>query len=358
MISALKNISRILRRSAFIRKILPRPDYTSLNESPSGTFTTKNSGIFYSNYKTPQSNSTLLVLGVGRGGTSLVAGLLHEMDIFMGDNVSIPSYEDQKMIKEILEAKPESVKKIINNYSNRFNLWGFKHPEALDFISRHYNLFPNPRLVFVVKDTASIAMRKAYVLGNDPINHMYNTLYTYEQILDFIKKSKLPTMTISYEKIVAHPENFIDALVDFSGYEISDKSRTAALSFIEKGNSDYEVFSMRKRNARINGLHHKTSLYQGHLDQVSTHQVSGWVTKENSAEPLQVVLMIDNKHIAKTTANILRTDVKNTLNHPDGKCGFLFELPVDQGLPAHSTVRVVIDEPVLDVAGSPKKVPG
>ncbi|TCK08704.1 hypothetical protein [Marinobacterium mangrovicola] len=358
MISVFNKLNRTFRRSTLMQRLIPGPDYTSLNESPSGTFTTKNSGIFYSNYQAPDSTSTLLVMGVGRGGTSLVAGLLHEMDIFMGDLMSTPSYEDQKLIKEILESKPKTVQKTIDDYSDRFDIWGFKHPEALSFITRNYKRFRNPRLIFVVKDTASIAMRKAYVLGNDPIQHMYNTFDTYEQILDFIRSSKLPTMTASYEKIMSNPDKFIDALGEFGGITLDESRRASALSFIDKGNSDYELFSMNKRNARINGLHHKTNLYQGHLDHVSMHHISGWAINQKSPEPLQVVLLVNNEEIARTTADLPRSDVQKALNHPDDKCGFIFELPGNQGLASEDTVRVVIDAPVLDIAGSPQKVTG
>lgn len=318
---------------------------------PGTVVDTGNSGLFICNNRPAGSQATLLVLGSGRGGTSLVAGVLYHMGIFLGDECMRPSYEDQKLSRDIYGASGGNPRDTIDDYSSRFDVWGYKQPQALSFIMRHHDQFVEPRLVIVVKDVAAIAVRKVFVLGGDPIDYMYLALEDYQRILRFVSRSKLPAMIASYEKIIADPASFIDALADFAGADVSAEGRAAGLSFVQKGNEEYKAFSLAKRNERL-------SEFCSHLDVVTTRQVAGWVASLATPEPVDVVLTVDGVEVARVLADTPREDVKDAGFHPTGQCGFQFDLPEDAPIAPGATVRVLIGDDALDVAGSPKIVSG
>jgi hypothetical protein len=50
-----------------------------------------------------EPEKTLVVLGSPRGGTSMLAGLLRELGVHMGDRIDRHNHEDQAFLSEDLE---------------------------------------------------------------------------------------------------------------------------------------------------------------------------------------------------------------------------------------------------------------
>ena len=206
----------------------------------------KNTGFVHSHFNEAGKNATLLVLGNGRGGTSLISGVLHYLGVFMGDDITSPSYEDQRLTNSIVRFDKQTAREIINEYSTKHDKWGYKHPQAINFIIKYYKWFNCPRLIIVVKDVASIAIRHNLILGHDPLRVMVRLLYLYKKMFRFANRSKLPALIISYEKAVADPRALIDEIIRFSGINPSEQQIAAALEFIEPNSEAYKEFSLKK----------------------------------------------------------------------------------------------------------------
>src|SRR5687768_290341 len=93
-----------------------------------------NSGIVFLNEKLlPHSGGTFVVLGAPRGGTSMVAGALHHLGLFMGQPLSQGSYEDATLITAISRQNLGTVKKTIAARNREHAVWGWKQPAQVDY---------------------------------------------------------------------------------------------------------------------------------------------------------------------------------------------------------------------------------
>ena len=69
---------------------------------------------------------TLVVLGVERGGTSMVAGVLRALGVPMGDRAGL-NHEDPAFLKD----DPDKLRRAIRTRNKQHDMWGFKVPKAL-----------------------------------------------------------------------------------------------------------------------------------------------------------------------------------------------------------------------------------
>ena len=215
----------------------------------------RNTGIILSHGAPPPEQLTLLVLGNGRGGTSMASGVLHHLGVFMGDDCTVPSYEDQRLTRCIMHFNARGARTVIDDYTQRHDRWGYKHPQALNFIRRRIGWFRNPRLVIIMKDVASIAVRHHLILEHDAVRVMDRMLGLYRTMIRFANRSRIPALIVSYEKAMIDPRTFIQALCEFAGLSPSAEQVNAAMQYMETDSREYRRFSKRKQrrvqNARF-----------------------------------------------------------------------------------------------------------
>jgi len=94
----------------------------------------------------------ILVMGLHRGGTSAVAGVLHELGVFMGDDLLPPSkhnpkgyFEDRKFMEmhdrligdwkdpylDMSDGLPDEYAALIEKHSEGHEFWGIKDPRLV-----------------------------------------------------------------------------------------------------------------------------------------------------------------------------------------------------------------------------------
>ena len=94
------------------------------------------------------SNRTILVTGIARSGTSMVAAVLRAAGLHMGDFVHDVVHEDGQM-QEILQSRDTAMlRRLIGQRNTQHKQWGFKLP-SLHTLMRHdeVGLFRNPHLI-------------------------------------------------------------------------------------------------------------------------------------------------------------------------------------------------------------------
>ena len=153
----------------------------------------KNEGIF--NIGTgpnawKDSPRTIVVNGVARSGTSLVAGALHHLGLFLGDHSIDPVYEDQCLGRALDEGEKKDLQRIVADYNSRHNVWGYKLPGKLSKIQNLNKLLRNPIYIFTFKDIFSIANRNRISLNVPLIHGMKNALSDYKDLLRILERKK------------------------------------------------------------------------------------------------------------------------------------------------------------------------
>jgi hypothetical protein len=108
----------------------------------------------------------ILVVGVGRCGTSTVARLLHErLGVYLGDNLEAPtrwnpegSYEDT-VLRQLhvdfhheLLTLPVFHDSVINHLSERDEPWGIKDPRMAHHLGYYLQWFEAPTVIHCTRD--------------------------------------------------------------------------------------------------------------------------------------------------------------------------------------------------------------
>ena len=268
-----------------------------------------NNGIafFGDKRKLSQKQKTLIVLGVARGGTSVISGTLDCLGVFTGERSREPVYEDVLLAEAIEKSDTKEVQAIIEKYDDEHTLWSFKRPSLIDSIEKIHPYFHNPIYLIIFKDIFAIANRNNISMKQNMLIGIEKAQNDYGKIVNFLKGHKeLNYFTFSYEKIMQKKELFVDTLVDLVGREsINQDKIQQALDFIEPNPSKYLDISRNTKSA-------------GKVEEITPDSVKGWGKYVLKDEPAMVELWINDKVIKSMIAD-------NQHKLQDGY-GFTFDL--------------------------------
>ncbi len=275
-----------------------------------------NKGIGYIkvNNSTSKEQKTLIVLGVARGGTSLLAGSLATMGVYSGA-ANKPVYEDLDLAHAFENHKYiyTKAKRIIKKYNDEHHIWAFKRPASIDYIEQLIKYTRNPVLLIIFKDIFSIANRNKISMKLGLVPGLNKALKDYADLVNIIDKRYCDMHLFSYEKVMLNKELLTKELCKIASVELTEEIMNSVSDFIEPDSQEY------LQKTRINRV-------IGRMDHLSATKATGWVAITNAAKPITVQLYSNNEKIAETIADLMRTDVKQAGSHATGNCGYLFEI--------------------------------
>lgn len=198
---------------------------------------------------------TIVVLGVGRGGTSLAAGLLKLFGVDMGPTIHPTKFNPKGSFED--EDFVEMNKKILNNPNSDFSsevenliqtkskdkiFWGWKVPSTVLTIKHYLPYLPNPYFVIVLRNPIDNALsmvkysRENRVDFPHPISFieaLRRVCQTYERILIITQQyPEVPQIFISFERIIKNPVAEIRRISEFLGIHISNQQIEKIKKFI------------------------------------------------------------------------------------------------------------------------------
>jgi hypothetical protein len=219
-----------------------------------------NKGCFplYCNHPVPK-DSTFLIIGQARAGTSMVSKLLTELGVCMGEEMG-PVYEDNELglfVKDLSNGIiPNGFREGIFNRDNCYHKWGWKRPDLYSFIDVVLPIIRNPRIICCLRDVVAIAARNKIALnssfGKKDTNSLMllnEALAAQKVILEKINSLKVPTLLISYEKAFSLPESFLFSLTQFVGINLSLDKLARLTNLIQPNHFGY---SLRARENPFN----------------------------------------------------------------------------------------------------------
>lgn len=260
----------------------------------------------------PASQRTFIVLGVARGGTTMVARIMSELGICMGTQLSAVQ-EDVQVCLPMETNDLAGLRSIVSQRNASADLWGFKRPGALSYIERFEKEFRNPEYLVVFRDPLAIAQRNELSMNLDLLNGLQQAQAQTAALIDFVRRSSRPTLLISYEKSVSMPESICRAIAEFTG--AGDSQRLlAAISAVDPGNVDYLEQSRSGRSV-------------GRLDAIHADGVSGWAWSPGNTAPVTVEIRLNAHRLATVTASMPRAELKAKGSHRSGNCGFYYRFP-------------------------------
>lgn len=292
----------------------------------------QNKGIsFFGDYScVKQTNKTLIVLGVARGGTSLISGTLDKLGIFTGERSAEPVYEDMHLSTAIETGDFNSAKEIIDKYNQKI-VWSYKRPSFIEYADKYHEIFTNPIYLVIFKDIFSIANRNNISMKQDLLLGLKKAQKEYATIIDFLSSGDKNYFMFSYEKIMENKEKFVDTIMDICGKnEISNIQKQNALKFIEPNSKQY-----------LNQTRNSRSI--GRIELINNNIVKGWGKYLIDKAPVIAELYINDE---KYESQILNQQ------HPNQK-GYLFEFDISKlKIEDVDKISVKLSEDILFLNGS------
>ena len=273
-----------------------------------------NTGFVFGNEgRNNASIGCTVVLGGARSGTSLIAGTLHHLGVYMGDKATPPVFEDVHLSGALESRNLDLVRQTVHNYSEAYGSWGFKRPSAIDYFKLLESELPERRYIVVFRDILATANRNRLSVGLDIVKGLNRALDDNRTLVRHLQSTSCAWMLCSYDKILRRPEEFVKTVIGYANLQPGDNQVKKALEFIRPDPVDYIDSS---RNTRA----------MGKLDRVSAQVVAGWAKYVNRDIDPVVELLINGELVDSQKATGQREDVKNAGRHPTGCCGFRFRL--------------------------------
>ena len=205
----------------------------------------RNDGVVILGDDDRPASRTIIIVGLPRSGTSMPAKALYDLGVWMGDRIDQAVFEDVR-IAEALEKKTEDLCGIIEDYNNRFDIWGFKRPLAFEILKNHINKFRNPRILVMFRDPLAISKRNSISVDAPIEISLQNAAEKIVALTNFSLSIDTPRMLVSYEKAIFKPEKFIEKLVQFVGCEPTPEEVKKAVSNVQNSPHTYLVSSQTR----------------------------------------------------------------------------------------------------------------
>lgn len=177
---------------------------------------------------------TVVIFGVPRGGTTMVAGVAEKIGLNIGQDLG-HNLEDADFDR----TSQEHMQAAIAERNSRLPVWGWKYPSASVYLSALMPYLRNPRFVVVWRDPLTAAIRAVEDIKQKGLKHEAETRRAMQAVeamvarqmnnVALLKQAGVPALLVSYEKAVRRPHDFITQLAGFMGMPVpEDMAETVA----------------------------------------------------------------------------------------------------------------------------------
>ncbi len=239
----------------------------------------------------PTGKDTYIIVGLPRSGTSMIAGTLSKLGVYMGRRPGKIVFEDSILSAAVESGDPGQARQVIREYNEAHDRWAWKRPDEWRRLRKILPMFRNPRIVVTFRDILAIATRNEISVQRDVDRGIVRHARDYVEMLDVLDGVNCPVLMLSYEKCLLSPSGFLDELIAFCGLQVEPEKYAEALAFVEPEPASY------LERARVH--------YVGQVAPIDGNQVSGWAAV--SGRPGQHVtleLRVNGKVRSTTQANL------------------------------------------------------
>lgn len=173
-------------------------------------------------------HKTVVIVGVQRGGTSMVAGVARELGIDLGTNLG-NNHEDP----EFLSHDADEILGVVERRNADKDVWGWKMPHASEYLDRVVPELRNPFVIVVFRNVLAMAesqMKRSEASFENAFKFSSRRL---AQVCEMVPTVDAPLMLVNYEKAIAEPTRFVDEMVRFLRLQPAEAEVAAAVRMID-----------------------------------------------------------------------------------------------------------------------------
>jgi hypothetical protein len=283
---------------------------------------------------------TIIVTGLHRSGTSLVASVLHQAGIHIGDEINDIVFEDEAIARILASRDTGALRRLIAERNANYRTWGFKQPMLCnDLDAPQLSLFNDPHLIVMFRDPVSISVRTSLSEYREPAQALHAAMDDLNAAMAFLGRTNCPALLLSYEKALMFPGDFVDAVMQFCDIPRNAALRARLSAVIEPNRPSYIAGARRRYEGTIEGV------VYGHL--------YGWCRMSQSDEMVTLEILVDGRKVRALVADIFRQDLLEA-GIGQGRHGFSIALEELGGRPdAEIRVRIAGRDIEIDNSGKP-----
>jgi len=288
-----------------------------------------------------QGGRTFIVTGLYRSGTSLVAAILRHAGIFMGRQINDAVFEDEEVGVALRSGDDGALRRLINERNASHRTWGFKMPEVhIDLRPQQLALFDNAHLIVTFRDIAAIAVRNSLSEYKQAMTALRDAVSQLAALVAYVDSVRAPSLLLSYEKALVFPQDFVDALLRFSGLPSDAALHARLVGLVEPNRKAYLSRARRIYRGRIDGFAHGCML--------------GWCQRIGSNDPVRLELFIDDRLVRSFLADVL---LQNLLHAQigTGAHGFVVAL-TDLQVRPDAIIRVGVAGRMIELENSGQRL--
>jgi len=184
-----------------------------------------------------EAEMTIVIVGVPRGGTTMVAAVVDSLGIDLGPREELNKFhfEDQTMN----QPHPKQRHEYITKRNSEHPIWGWKDPIGIVPLQEMIFALRNPRVIVVSRDTlASIQGEMRFDKVNEVAHPktlpdlVEQTMQWQEQNWKFVLRTTVPTLLVSYERALVDRKLFLHELSGFLGMNLRPEQLNTAMDCI------------------------------------------------------------------------------------------------------------------------------
>ena len=284
---------------------------------------------------------TFIVTGAHRSGTSLIASILRQVGIFMGADINDIVHEDEAFGRLLQARDRDGLRRLIGERNAAYGTWGFKLPMLCQWLDHaDMAVFNEPHVIVAFRDPVAIAVRAAlseYQAQMPALRHATDDLAA---MVAFVAQLRCPKLLLSYEKCLAFPGDFVDAITRFCNLPQSDALRGRLTLLVEPNRPTYIAGSRRR--------------YEGAIEGVTGGSLYGWCRLTGVADPVALDLFADDQPVLAFVADAFRQDLLDA-GYGGGNHGFYLDLG-KLGLRPNAVIRIKVAVHGIELDNSGRRV--
>lgn len=181
-----------------------------------------------------EAEKTIVVLGVERGGTSMVAGVIRALGVNMGRRAGL-NHEDPRFMAEE-EAK---LVRAIKDRNAEDGVWGFKMPKAVNRLDFFEKRLRAPYYVIAHRNLVAVADSWEQRGAGQYLDVLQRSLDYHQLILQHLRRSKRPALLVNYERSVQERELTVREIATFLNLDVDEAVLQRAADMITGDGKGY-----------------------------------------------------------------------------------------------------------------------
>ncbi len=284
---------------------------------------------------------TFIISGVARSGTTLVAAVLQETGLFLGNFLADVVHEDRELLAILQSGQRELLADAIGRRNAEHRDWGFKIPNIHAYLhGTDLRRFRDPHLILIYRDPVAVSVRNAISEMFDQFATLAETAAAQLSVVEFVRATDCACLLISYEKALIFADHFVDTLTGFCGLTPDAETRKRLIRLVEP-NADTYLQRARRQ-------------FAGSIDTLQDGVLQGWCCQVGELQPLTVDLFLGGERLQTVRADRFRPDLL-AAGYGNGNHGFSIDMtPFATGEDAE--VRIVVSGRTFVLSNSGKRL--